>query len=227
MSAAGTELLKDKLAPKAVGRALRYASTSLGPALQRTSIARAPLARGSLGHDGAVRNFGLALSNEIKEEEKDVLYLEDLLDRARLDAMQELGKELAASRRELARLAEKLRKAPDEETKKELLAEVERLREHIQDLMSRMAELARGIQDEHLNREAAESMEREQDLLGQIVDIQKKLQAGKIDEALKELDRLSQQIEKVEKELQQKAGSRQSGQYAQEAKALREAAEQL
>ncbi|TMA19135.1 MAG: DUF4175 domain-containing protein, partial [Deltaproteobacteria bacterium] len=103
MSAAGTELLKDKLAPRAVGRALRYASTSLGPALQRTSIARAPLARGSLDHEGAVRNFGVALANEIKEEEKDVLYLEDLLDRARLDAMQELGKELAASRRELAR----------------------------------------------------------------------------------------------------------------------------
>src|SRR5205823_3370455 len=131
MSAAGTELLKDKLAPRAVGRALRYASTSLGPALQRTSIARAPLARGSLDHEGAVRNFGVALANEIKEEEKDVLYLEDLLDRARLDAMQELGKELAASRRELARLAEKLRKANDEETKKELLSEVERMRERI------------------------------------------------------------------------------------------------
>src|SRR5207244_11776375 len=127
----------------------RYAAGTLGPALQRTSIARAPLSRGAMGHDGAVRIFGQALANEIREEEKDVLYLEDLLDRARLDAMQEVAKELAASRRELARLAEKLRKAQDEETKRELLAEVERLRERIQDLMSRMAELAKGIQDEH------------------------------------------------------------------------------
>ena len=227
LSQAGTELLKDKLAPKAVGRALRYASTSLGPALQRTSIARAPLSRGAEGHEGAQRNFSFSLSNEIKEEEKDVLYLEDLLDRARLDAMQELGKELAASRRELARLAEKLRKASDEETKKELLSEVERMRERIQDLMSRMAELAKGIQDEHLNREAAESMQKEQDLLGQLADIQKKLQAGKVEEALKELDRLSQQIEKLEQDLQQKAGKAQSGQYAQEAKELREAASRL
>ena len=224
---AGTDLLKDKLAPKAVGRALRYASTSLGPALQRTSIARAPLSRGAEGHDGAVRIFGQALSNEVKEEEKDVLYLEDLLDRARLDAMQELGKELAASRRELARLAEKLRSAPNEETKKELLAEVERMRERIEELMQRMAELAKGIQDEHLNREAAESMEKEQDLLGQLSDVQKKLQNGDVDSALKELDKLSQQIEKLEQDLQSKAGKQQSGQYAQEAKALREAASKL
>ncbi len=227
MVAASTELLKDKLAPKAVGRALRYASASLGPALQRTSIARAPLSRGAQGHEGSVRNFGFALGNEIKEEEKDVLYLQDLLDRARLDAMRELGKELQASRRELARLAEKLRKAPDEETRDELLSEVERMRERIQDLMSRMSELAKGIQDEHLNREAAESMEKEQDLLGQLSDIQKKLQSGRVDEALKELDRLSQQLEKLEQDLQSKAGKEQSGQYAQEAKELREAANKL
>ncbi len=227
MDAAGRELIKDKLAPRAVGRALRNAASSLGPALQRTSIARAPLVRGSAGHDGAVRIFGQALSNEVREEEKDVLYLEDLLDRARLDAMQELGKEMAASRRELARLAEKLRKAPDEQTRKELLAEVERLRERIQDLMSRMAELAKGIRDEHLNREAMESVEKEQDLLGQLSDIQKKLQSGNVDEALKELDSLGQQLEKLESELQQKAGREQGGKYAQEAKQLREAANAL
>jgi hypothetical protein len=227
MDAAGRELIKDKLAPRAVGRALRYAASSLGPALQRTSIARAPLVRGSAGHDGAVRIFGQALSNEVREEEKDVLYLEDLLDRARLDAMQELGKEMAASRRELARLAEKLRKVPDEQTRKELLAEVERLRERIQDLMSRMAELAKGIRDEHLNREAMESVEKEQDLLGQLSDIQKKLQSGNVDEALKELDSLGQQLEKLESELQQKAGREQGGKYAQEAKQLREAANAL
>ncbi|HTO97476.1 MAG TPA: DUF4175 family protein [Myxococcales bacterium] len=224
---AGSELLKDKLSPKALGRALRYVSTSLGPAVHRTSLARAPLSRGVEGREGAVRSFSSALRGEVREEEKDVLYLQDLLDRARLDAMQELGKELAASRRELGRLAEKLRKAEDEETRRELLSEVERLRERIQDLMSRMAELAKGIQDEHLNREAAESMEKEQDLLGQLSDIQKKLQSGKIDEALKQLDRLSQQLEKLERDLQQRAGQQQSGQYAQEAKALREAADQL
>lgn len=227
LGAAGSDLLRDRLAPKAVGRALRYAASGLGPFLQRTSIARAAVSRGALGREGAARALAGALAGEIREEEKDILYLQDLLDRARLDAMRELGKELSASRRELLRLAEKLRKAQDEDTRKELLAEVSRMRERIQELMARMSELARGIQDEHLNREAAESVEREQDLLGQLSDIQRKLQSGKVDEALKELDRLGQQIEKLEQDLQKSAGQQQSGQYAQEAKALREAAGEL
>ena len=226
LSAAGAELLKDKLSPKGVGRALRYASSGLLQAVQRTSIARAPLSRGA-AQDGTARLFQHALRGEIAEEEKDVLYLEDLLDKARLDAIQELGRELAASRRELARLAEKLRRAPDEATKKEVLAEVERLRERIQELMSRMSELAKGIRDEHLNQEAVESVQKEQDLLGQLSDIQKKLQSGKVEDALKQLDELGAQLDKLEKDLAKKAGDAQGGQYAEEAKKLQQAANDL
>jgi hypothetical protein len=227
LSAAGTELLKDKLAPKAVGRALKYAASGLSPVLQRTSLARTPLSRGFEDRQGDVRALAAVLANEVREEEKDVLYLADLLDRARLDAMHELGKELAASRRELARLAEKLRKADDEETKNQLLSEVERMREHVQQLMQRMAELAKGIQDEHLNQEARASVDKEQDLLSELSDVQKKLQAGKVDEALKELDKLSQQIEKLENDLQRETSDEQGGQYAEEAKALQESADEL
>jgi hypothetical protein len=228
LDAAARELIKDKQKDlRPLGRALRYTASSLGPAVQRTSVGRAPLSRGVAGHDGSLRLFGLALQAEIHEEEKDVLYLEDLLDKARLDAMQELGKELAASRRELARLAEKLRSAPDEATKKELLAEVERLRERIQDLMQRMSELAKGVQDEHLNQEAMQSAQKEQDLLGQLSDIQKKLQSGNVEEALKQLDKLGQQLDKLEKDLQQKASDQQGGQYAEEAKKLQQAASAL
>src|SRR5438067_2553557 len=227
LQAAGTALVKDKLAPREVGRALRYAASSLGPAVRRTSLARAPLSRGSAALDGAQRNFARALAAEIAEEEKDILYLQDLLDKARLDAMQEIGKELAASRRELARLAEKLRKAPDEETKRQILSEVERMRERIQELMARMQEMARGIRDEHLNAEAMENVERQQDLLSQLSDIQRKLQSGKVDEALKQLDQLGQDLEKLEKSLSQRAQDEQGGQYSEEAQKLSQAAQKL
>ncbi|HMC35496.1 MAG TPA: DUF4175 family protein, partial [Myxococcales bacterium] len=227
LQAAGTALIKDKLAPREVGRALRYAASSLGPAVRRTSLARAPLSRGSAGLDGAQRNFARALQAEIVEEEKDILYLQDLLDKARLDAMQEIGKELAASRRELARLADKLRKAPDEETKRQILSEVERMRERIQELMARMQEMARGIRDEHLNAEAMENVERQQDLLSQLSDIQRKLQSGKVDDALKQLDQLGQDLEKLEKGLSQRAQDEQGGQYSEEAQKLSQAAQKL
>src|SRR5207244_13384711 len=110
--------------------------------------------RGGQGGTGGERRAGL--------------HLEGWPDKARLEAMQEIGKELAASRRELARLAEKLRKAPDEETKRQILSEVERMRERIQDLMARMQEMARGIRDEHLNAEAMDTVERQKDLLSQL-----------------------------------------------------------
>ena len=227
LQAAATELIKDKLAPREVGRALRYAASSMGPAVRRTSLARAPLSRGSSGLEGAQRNFSRALSAEIAEEEKDILYLQDLLDKARLDALQEIGKELAASRRELARLAEKLRKAPDEETKRQILSEVERMRERIQDLMQRMQEMARGIRDEHLNAEAMQNVERQQDLLSQLSDIQRKLQSGKVDDALKQLDKLGQDLESLEKSLSQRAQDEQGGQYSEEAQKLSQAAQKL
>ena len=227
LQAAGTALIRDKLAPREVGRALRYAASSLGPAVRRTSLSRAPLSRGSAGLDGAQRNFARALQAEIAEEEKDILYLQDLLDKARLDAMQEIGKELAASRRELARLADKLRKAPDEETKRQILSEVERMRERIQDLMARMQEMARGIRDEHLNAEAMENVERQQDLLSQLSDIQRKLQSGKVEDALKQLDQLGQDLEKLEKGLSQRAQDEQGGQYSEEAQKLSQAAQKL
>jgi hypothetical protein len=174
-----------------------------------------------------VRALDRALKAEIAEEEKDILYLEDLLDRARIDAMQEIGKELAASRRELARLADKLRKAPDEETKRQVLAEVARLRERIQELMQRMAEMAKGIRDEHLNQEALENVEKQQDLLSQLSDIQRKLQSGKIDDALKQLEQLGQKLADLEKNLSRRADEEQRGQYAEEAKQLAQAAQKL
>ena len=227
LSKAGVALVKDKLAPQPVARALKYAASGLSEAAQRTQLTRARLSHGLQNYQNADRGLQNALKQEIAEEEKDVLYLEDLLDQARLADMAELGKELAASRRELARLAEKLRKAPDESTKKELLAEVSRLRERINDLLQRMSELARGIRDEHLNEEAVKTAQEEKDLMAQLDDIQRKLQGDKIDEALKQLDQLGKQLEQLEQSLQKKGQQSGGERYAQEAKELREAADQL
>jgi len=101
------------------------------------------------------------------------------------------------------------------------------MRERIQDLMARMQEMARGIRDEHLNAEAMENVERQQDLLSQLSDIQRKLQSGKVDEALKQLDQLGQDLEKLEKSLAQRAQDEQGGQYSEEAQKLAQAAQKL
>ncbi|MBS2023429.1 MAG: DUF4175 family protein [Deltaproteobacteria bacterium] len=227
LSITGAKLIKDKLAPKELGRALRNLAIGLNPLVARTAIARVPLQHGANGRDGAVRILATAIGNEVRELEKGVLYLADLLDKARLDDLKELQKDLAASRRELMRLAEQLRKAPDEATKQKILAEVERIRERMQDLMQRMGEMAKGIQDEHLNREAMENVQKEQDVGSQMADVQKKLQAGKIDEALKSIDELARQMEKLEKSLNQQADESMEQKYSEETRKLSEAKEEL
>src|SRR5947209_6156555 len=93
--------------------------------------------------------------------------------------------------------------------------------------MARMQEMARGIRDEHLNAEAMDTVERQKDLLSQLSDIQRKLQNGKVDEALKQLDQLGQDLEKLEKGLAQRAQDEQGGQYSEEAQKLAQAARKL
>jgi myosin heavy subunit len=87
--------------------------------------------------------------------------------------------------------------------------------------------MARGIRDEHLNAEAMENVERQQDLLSQLSDIQRKLQSGKVEDALKQLDQLGQDLEKLEKGLSQRAQDEQGGQYSEEAQKLSQAAQKL
>jgi len=91
--------------------------------------------------------------------------------------------------------------------------------------MARMSELAKGIQGRAPEPEAVEAMQKEQDCWDSSPTIQKKLQSGKIDDALKSSSTSSRSSwRRLEKELQQKAGQQQSGNDAQRARALREAA---
>ncbi len=224
---AGDELAKDKLAPRALGRALKNIATSLSPLLQRTIMARAPFATPGAALAGAQKQLTHALETEIREEEKDILYLDDLLDQARIDDLQELQREMKRSREELKRLAEKLRNAPDEATKKQVLAEVQRLRERVTELMKRMAEMSKSINDEHLNEDAMKSADKEDDALAQLADVQKKLQSGDVDGALKELDNMSKNLDQLEKALAKQAEESGAEKYAEEAKELKGAAQKL
>jgi hypothetical protein len=230
LKSAGVDLSKDKLAPRALGRALKYVATALSPLVQKTVITRAPLSKLSAGAAppaGNLRLLARALEVEIKEEEKDVLYLDDLLDQARIDDLQDLQRELKRSRQELKRLAEKLKSAPDEQTKKQVLAEVERLKSRIQELMERMAAMAKGINDEHLNQEAQESVAKEQDLMSELSDVQKKMQAGDVDAALAEMEKLNKKLEALEQNLDKSAEERGGEKYSEEGKQLKAAAEKL
>lgn len=198
------ELAGDKHAPKEIGLALEHVGTRVGGAVQRTTMSRAALAKRPSAP--ASRALGTVVGNEIHEEEQGVLYIEDLLDRQRLMDLAELTRQVRDGSKELAKLVEEYGKAPTEEAKRALSAEVARLKERLFDLHKRMGELAREIRDEHLNEEAKELMAEGDDVMSQLDEVQKQLANGDTEAAMKALEEVQKALEKMEKSFEERSG---------------------
>jgi hypothetical protein len=141
-----------------------------------------------------------------KALEKGVLYLEQLLDKRRAEDLLQLAKDLGKKRSDLADLMERYRKAPTEQAKQELLAQVRRLKDQVQDLLQRMAELSKGFNDEHMNEEALAELAKSQDLMGGLAEVEKKLAQGDVEGAMKALDQMASAMDKMMAGLQRTAG---------------------
>lgn len=161
----------------------------------------------------ALRAFGLRLAQKesasatllvrraqgdvVDELEKDVLYLEDLLDKQKVQDLIAMAEEIKTHRRRLAELIDQLRKNPDEETRAAIGREIARIKERVHELMRKMSELAKSINDEHLNADAMRQLSENQDLLGNLDDVQKLLNEGKLDEALARLSDMAEGLDKM------------------------------
>jgi archaellum component FlaC len=117
-----------------------------------------------------------------------------------------MAKDLASRRRDLANLVEKYRQAPSEEKKKELLAEVQRLKARMAEMMRRMAELAKGLQDEHMNEEALAELAKQKDAMSGLDEVEKMLAKGDVEGAMKALDQLGNQMQDMLASLERTAG---------------------
>lgn len=204
LSELGRELAADERAPQEIGLALGNVGHRVGQAVGKTVEARRALL--ALPNADRASRLAQALDGEIREEEQGVLYLEDLFDRQRLLDLAELSRELQAARRELSSLVEAYKNEPSDEAKRELMAELSRLKQRVHELFRRMQELQKQIQDRHLNEDAAETMNEGRDLLSELDDIQEKLARGETDEALKALEDLQKQLEKMERQFNEGAG---------------------
>ncbi|HYX92083.1 MAG TPA: DUF4175 domain-containing protein, partial [Myxococcaceae bacterium] len=133
------------------------------------------------------RRLGGAVRDEISELEKDILYLESLIDRRKLEELKEMARELGRERRELASLIEDYKQSKDAEVREQLMRQVEDLRNRLAELARRMQELAEGIRDEHLNAEAMQDLMEEKDMASTLDEIEQLMREGKADEALAKL----------------------------------------
>ncbi|MBL8922155.1 MAG: DUF4175 family protein [Myxococcaceae bacterium] len=166
--------------------------------------------------------FTSRLATDIANSEKNVLYLEALLDRARLDAIRELAKQLKEDRRELTRLVEEFQKTNDPKVQEALLEQMQQLKERMRELEQRMGELAKGIRDDFMNQEALERMREELDLKNPLEEIERLVREGKADEALKKMQELSMQLDEMFDQLEEGADAAEENADPELAKAFEE-----
>jgi hypothetical protein len=219
---AAREIRRDPAGPKEVAQALENVSQDVRFAVEDVMGHRGELAfsfravRGQAGGLSARQaREAVSVATSLVERgdgnlertlEKSVLYLEQLLDKRRAEDLLQLAKDLSKKRRDLAELMEKYRSAPNEQTKKELLAQVGRLKEQVRDLLQRMAELSKGFNDEHMNQEALAELAKSQDLMGGLEEVEKKLAQGDVEGAMKELDKLASTMDRMASGLSRTAG---------------------
>jgi hypothetical protein len=161
---------------------------------------------GSLSRE-AGRRLSAAIAKDIATSERNVLYLEALLDRQKLEALKELAKELKQDRDELAHLMEDYAKTKDSAAQEKLLELMQALRARMAELQQRMAELTRGIRDEFMNREALEQLMEEQDLSRKLDELEQLVREGRAEEAMKKMQELAMQMDELLEQLEE-AGDR-------------------
>ncbi|MGC3999883.1 MAG: hypothetical protein QM767_21535 [Anaeromyxobacter sp.] len=207
---AAQEIRADRAGPPEVAAALQNVATSLRVAEQRVSATRAQVAQAFrirvLPDRSVVRTMGWFDAQLDRELEKGILYLEQLLDKRRAEDLVRLARDLNARRKELAGLLDRYRQAPTEARKQELVAQVQRMKERVRDLLQRMAELSKGFNDEHMNQEALAELAKSQDLMSGLDDIEKKLAAGDVEGAMKALDQMAGAMDQMMAGLQRTAG---------------------
>ena len=210
------ELSKERDAPRELVGALLNVADGLSRKLSATTDFRRLYLRTQRlrGEDwGTGTRLTAAVKDEIAETEKDVLYLESLLDRQKLEALQDLAKELNDERRNLASLIEQYKASPNDAARQQILEEINQLRQRINELMQRMSELRKGIRDEHFNSEAIAEMTKDQDMKGGLDEVEQLMREGKADEALAKLQELSMKMDKMMESLDKAQGQMGGEQY--------------
>ncbi len=207
---ASQELRRERAAPRELAAALANVAASVRTIEQNLSAVRTTLARvvrfqqaGSAPLVARVADLDGQLDREL---EKDALYLEELFDKQRADDLVRVARDLTARRRDLADLLEKYRQAPTEAGRKELLAQVARLKARMQEMMRRMSELAKGLSDEHMNQEALAEMMKSNDAMGGLEEVEKMLARGDVEGAMKALDQLGGVMQQMLSSLERTAG---------------------
>ena len=136
----------------------------------------------------------------VSELEDDVLSLDDLVGRARVEDAAEIARELEQIRREIRSLLSELRRTDSPEARQQLLAAIARAQARMQALMQRMAEMGTSVPQEFMN--AGGEMPT-QESANALAELSEAIQRGDLEGAERLVDQLERQIDQIARALGQ------------------------
>lgn len=166
----------------------------------------------------------------VDQLEQSIILVEAMVARLALEDMAALTDELQAARERLEDLVRQLKANPDDEAlKARVMRDLQRLRERISEIRKRMAALRKKLPKEFLNLEGlkndemAKGLEKTDD---QLDELQKLLEEGKLDEALAKMDEMEKMLAELANSLDEDMQDLQSESNPELAKALSELMDQ-
>ncbi len=130
--------------------------------------------------------------------ERAIISLEDLIASQRMENALETAKDLKEAVERLKELMKKYKETQDPALKAEIMREMQRLRQQMQELMAKMSSQIKDLPQEHVNMEALDRegmMNKASDASKSMEDIMKALEAGDIDKAMEMLSEMSQSVD--------------------------------
>jgi len=182
------EILKDEQAPKALAAAFENASNTLLRMANNTAKARL--------HSQQANNPALlakAVLAEVSSAENHLLYLEDLLEEFRSQAVAEFGGLLKSQLAQLKNLLSQYQRSTHPEEKAALLAQIQKLRTSSADLLQRIAEMS--TQGKATDEEVDWSLNFQEEAQHAMDFLEATLSGGHMDEALRQTESLLGQLE--------------------------------
>ena len=127
---------------------------------------------------------------EVVEVENIILFLNELIQKQKLDEVLDTGKNLIQSQNNIENLLDKLRKGEDAKLNEQVLSELKHIEETIQQMMEKLMKMAEGEHmDEFLNADALKNIE-QNDIMKELSAMKDAFNKGDLNEALKAAQRL-------------------------------------
>lgn len=177
-------------------------------------------------HGGRLASFDRRTdvdTRTVKELESDVLELDDLVGRARVEDAASIARELEGLRREIHSLLAELTRTRSAEARAELLAAIGRAQARMQELMQRMAQMGTSVPQEFMNAGEMPAQESADTL----VELREAVQRGDLSAADRLVNELSRQIDQLARALGQTEQNFVEARFGERERALAEAMDAL